>query len=134
MSFSKVNSGLRLIFFLPFTSFPSSSESDSSLILESASLSSESVSCLFLHFGCGLLVLGGLCFFTLMGVGAFVSFLHSSLKNVLIVVFGDSIVSFEHFLLLFFFWVFFDLLTSISMGIFELLISMFMGCVFCRFT
>ena len=60
-----------------------------------------------------------------MGVDVFVSFLHSSLKNVLIVVFGDSVVSFEPFLLLFFFWVFFALLSSISVGIFVLLPSMF---------
>ena len=121
MSLSKVNSGLRLIFFFLF---PSSSKRDSSLILESASLSSESMSCLFLHFGCGLLVLGRLRFFALNGVDAFVSFLHSSLKNVLIVVFGDSVVSFELFLLLFFFWVFFVLLASISVGMLMLLSSM----------
>ena len=122
MSFSKVNSGLRLIFsFL----FPSSSERDSSFTLESTSLSSESVSCLFIRFGCGLLALGGLCFFALMGVDAFVSFLHSSLKNGLIVVFGNSAVSFEPFLLLFFFWVSFCLVILYFCGIFVLLPSMF---------
>ena len=61
----------------------------SSLTLESASLSSESVSCLFILSGCGLVVLGGLHFFALVGVDAFLSFLHSSLKNVLIVVLGS---------------------------------------------
>ena len=91
------------------------------------------MSCLFLRFGCGLLVLGGLRFFALNGVDAFVSFLHSSLKNILIVVFGDSVVSFEPFLFLFFFWVFFVLLASISVGMLMLLSPMLVVYVWCQF-
>ena len=101
MSFSKISSGLRLIF---LCSVVSSSDWDSSFIVESASLSSMSVSCLFLRFDCGLLALGGLRFFALVGVGAPEAFMHSSLKNVFMVVLGVSVVSFELFLLLFFFF------------------------------
>ena len=132
ISFNRINSGLRLIF--P-CSVDLSSERDSSFILESASLSSMSVSCLFLRLDCGLLALGGLHFFALIGVDAPGAFLHSSLKNVFMVVLGDSVVFFELFLLLFFFFrTFLAVESCVSVRVLMLLVSLFMINALSRFT